>query len=161
MGRVKIVFLDIDGVLNHSEWLYEIQARWKQMRIADPDFSEMIDERAVKLVDEICRTADARVVISSSWRICHRPGQLNAWLRAKGLSQNILGVRGNEIQLWLDEHDDKDVKSIVILDDDSDMAHLMPRLVQTHFSAGLLPDHVPLALAVLDRPMKRKRGKRR
>jgi hypothetical protein len=43
--------------------------------------------------------------------------------------------RGEEIQAWLTEN--PDVTQFVILDDDSDMAHLIDHLVQTDHKVGL------------------------
>lgn len=161
---MRIVFLDFDGVLNHSEFLSSVQRRWDETKNRNPDFGEMIDERAVKLVDRICTEGDAEVVISSTWRLTNPLGQLNHWLRSKGLSRDIrsktgsrsrTGARGSEIQEWLNDNDWLDIESFVILDDDSDMEHLMPHLVQTHFSSGLLEDHVPMALDVLNGKLRR------
>ena len=45
------------------------------------------------------------------------------------------GCRGDEIQDWLTRH--PDVTQFVILDDDADMAHLLPYLVQTRTREGL------------------------
>ena len=51
-----------------------------------------------------------------------------------------------EIQSWIDDHE---VESFVILDDSSDMAHLMPKLVHTSMETGLTEDHVEQALSLL------------
>ena len=48
----------------------------------------------------------------------------------------------------------------VILDDDSDMAHLMPRLVRTSFDAGLTWEHANAAIAMLSTPDNGKPGEK-
>lgn len=61
---------------------------------------------------------------------------------------NILGRfdrRGYEIQSWLDSN--PDYTAIVILDDDRDMAHLLPWLVHVHngMDFGVMEEHVAKA----------------
>jgi hypothetical protein len=43
------------------------------------------------------------------------------------------------------------VESFVILDDDADMEHLLPRLVQTSMDDGLQDRHVEKAVEILNR----------
>jgi HAD domain in Swiss Army Knife RNA repair proteins len=56
-------------------------------------------------------------------------------------------VRGIAIQAWLDERYERfgDVSRFVILDDNADMAHLIPHLVQSTLDVGLTLDHVGAA----------------
>ena len=46
-------------------------------------------------------------------------------------------IRGNEIQQWLDIHKEYDVEDFIILDDDSDMEHLIDHLIQTDSILGI------------------------
>jgi hypothetical protein len=57
-------------------------------------------------------------------------------------------VRGEEIQQWMGANGVKP-EDIAILDDDSDMGDLTPRLVQTTFQYGLLDEHVEWAIRLL------------
>jgi hypothetical protein len=54
--ETKIIFLDIDGVLNNSKWLKENK-------------NNPIDPAAVNRINVIMQKTDAKIVISSSWRI--------------------------------------------------------------------------------------------
>ena len=56
--------------------------------------------------------------------------------------------RGIEIEKWLSSYP-RDVESFVILDDDSDMVHLTPRLVKTEFDDGLTEAHADQAIEML------------
>ena len=127
MGKSKIVFLDVDGVLN-SEVFFTSAPKEER--------ATMMDSKAVKLLNQL---EGAMVVISSSWG----EDAINV-LRDKGLELPILGCtkhvhykfdwacRGNEIEEWLirtygglgskfgDNHPDEEYE-YVILDDDSDM----------------------------------------
>ena len=73
---VKIIFLDIDGVLNgFNKREYLLYLIWKKMPIpyikkiirTISKFSS-IDESRVKHLAKICRKTGAKIVLSSSWR---------------------------------------------------------------------------------------------
>lgn len=81
---------------------------------------------------------DARIVISSVWRswgmkYCKKILALNGIDPDKiiGLTPYVWGKRGVQIQKWLDDNLESDIKNFVIIDDDSDMVHLKPNLIQT------------------------------
>ena len=58
---MKVIFLDIDGVLNYKKWRLS-QSKFSR-RKAKP-----IDERKVKLLSYIIKKTKAKIVLSSSWR---------------------------------------------------------------------------------------------
>ena len=62
------------------------------------------------------------------------------------------GLRGEEIEKWLQTRDGKPITSFVILDDlDARELHpLEAHLVQTCFCDGLLPEHVEKAISILN-----------
>lgn len=151
-----VVFLDIDGVLNHLQ-TFKGMSRVK------------LDRACIQRLERLCEMADAQIVVSSTWRV--RPNAL-AYLRATfvefGLTKPELVIdvtpnldhqradglwisppRGDEIASWLGEHDD--VTRFVILDDDADMGRLTWFLVQTSFDTGLLDVHLARAMHVLDK----------
>ena len=79
---MKVIFLDVDGVLIHNESLDGINLH--------------IDEENVKTLKEIVDKTDAKIVLSSSWRKEYNndlPGKRN---RYKVL-ENILNRNGLEI----------------------------------------------------------------
>lgn len=80
---MKILFLDIDGVLNTD---------------SDPP-GDYIDPAKVALVDEVCRRTGARVVISSEWRIYPGMHYTAERLRDAGLTAEILGATTAERRL--------------------------------------------------------------
>lgn len=129
-----ILFLDVDGVLNRCG-----------------KSAQGLETDKVELLGRIVAAANPYIVVSSTWRISERYlGRLKAVLFS--LNARFAGVtpyhndrteggiffaksRGNEIQEWLDTHGTPD--KFVILDDDSDMAHLEPHLVSTQSFTGL------------------------
>ncbi len=143
---MKVVFLDFDGVLNSHDFCERVPG---QCIIG-------IDPLAVAQVQRIVDATGAAIVISSTWRLLHKLIRLkdtlfDAGLRAKilGTTPNIGRERGHEIQAWIDATP-RDVDAFVILDDDSDMVHLMPRLVQTTFHHGLTSVEADCAIAMLN-----------
>lgn len=145
---MKIIFLDIDGVLNSGEYLYAHNC---------DEWVEQIDPDAVSLLNELVADTQAQIVISSSWRIARSLSEIKNYFKERGFMGDIIDVtpsnyrgeteRGNEIQEWLDTHQ---VDSFVILDDDSDMAHLRDYLVKTSFEHGLQPEHITKAKKILN-----------
>lgn len=144
---MKVVFLDIDGVLNCHRYLSSLGPDVEWFETEGKSFDPKAIERVNRLVD-----AGAVFVLSSSWR--GTPGLVEA-LHEAGFKGEFLGEtprigrpRGLEINAWLREH--PEVKKFTILDDDSDMAHLKPYLVKTNFfRGGLLDHHVEEALEML------------
>lgn len=145
---MKIVLLDFDGVLNDSNWLRSLEER---------SWIGMIDPSKVELLNQIIKETEAKIVVSSSWRIQNSTEQLQDMLDRCGFNGEVIGCtpaklsncfRGNEIQWWLNKH--PEVEKFVILDDESDMLHLKDHLVQTSFGlnegengvGGLKQEHV-------------------
>ena len=53
---MKVIFLDVDGVLNDQMWLHLLM-------------DSEIDEVRVARLAEIVKATDAKIVLSSSWRV--------------------------------------------------------------------------------------------
>ena len=166
---MKVLFLDIDGVLNSHDW-------WMRRPKQDPPIrtgehtrisEHQLDPVAVERLNRVIARTGAVICVSSTWRI----GSEEHWrdtrfrLRHRDLKARIVGRtpnlsgripggllysavrRGLEIQAWLDKN--PQVTRIAIVDDDSDMAHLMDRLVKTSMELGLLDEHVERLVAML------------
>jgi len=161
----KVIFLDIDGVLvnRHTIGLPLIpRDRVKQRH-------HTFDEQCVEILNFITRKTGAVFVISSSWRHGNMEefNDLCEYIKEQGVIGEIVGRtcrsfqipndkgeltgrwsrRGHEIQKWLDESGP--ATKFAIIDDDSDMEHLMWCLVKTTFDKGLEKRHVDPVLALL------------
>lgn len=154
---MKLIFLDIDGVLNSHDWYERRPSR------GDRPIDE-IDPDAAARVQRLCDETGAQIVVSSTWRLLYKLPRLREVLGAKGLRAPLIGVtprlpqdeRGAEIQLWLDKVPALrgwTVESMVILDDDFDMLHLHPWLVRTPFETGFTDAHILDAKCVLAQAM--------
>lgn len=56
---MKIIFLDIDGVLNSAEYRRQLGMRY---------YSEIIDRKKMPMLKKIVDATDAKIVLSTSWR---------------------------------------------------------------------------------------------
>lgn len=113
---MKIIFLDIDGVLNcHYLTIGNI--------IVD---GGTLNTVLVEKLNTLIRETNAKVVISSSWRILNTQAEIIDMLQSAGFQGEVIGmtprscnIRGVEIHDWLKSRND--VENYIILDDDSDM----------------------------------------
>jgi len=125
---MKIVFLDIDGVLN-SELFSQTNPKSDNTRYP-------LDPRCIKLLNELVKDTDCKIVISSSWRRSTAIDRLCELFAEAGFVGEIIDytpflgrgtVRGNEIRVWIQDNfallgkRDSEFDTYVIFDDDSDM----------------------------------------
>lgn len=158
-----ILFLDFDGVLNNAEYFGRRAKRWKRLEAEGRDLviererEELAPENLAELAYLMASVPELEIVVSSTWRLGRSLGDLGRMLISGGVSpRRLRGVtprfpgakRGTEIQDWL-EKNGHDASRIVILDDDKDMEHLMPRLVHTDYFVGLTRANVNQALCLL------------
>lgn len=158
-NKLKILFLDIDGVLNSGKYIISLAGGF------DDPINQM-DPVAVARLNTITDATGAKIVVSSTWRLAFKrhPTPLDAitrCFRSYGITGDIIGMtidkanavrncRGKEIQAWLDDnHGQVDV--FVIIDDNSDMGRLLPKLIQTKFEDGLQDEHVEAIIDLLGR----------
>lgn len=147
----KVVALDFDGVLNHDAW-HKRQSAWDRAAGVLNDRDDL-DPECVSRLREITQRTGAQVVVSSTWRHTRTLRELSALLAdvsVIGKTPNLFGApRGLEIQAWMDT-EGYTAQDIVILDDATDMEHLVVRLIQTDpKTGGLRHEHVELAVAML------------
>lgn len=114
---MKIVFLDIDGVL---------------LNLESYSGGQRPDPKCLERLNRITDQTGAKIVVSSSWRYDPNIAKV---LKGWGVTASIIGVtpclaisrtRGEEIFAWLQEHKDGylGVESFVVIDDDDDMGDL-------------------------------------
>lgn len=142
---MKVIFLDVDGVLN----THDSPGRFP------------INRNRLRQLERIVKVTGAVIVLSSTWRkLDYTFERLNKKLKYRGMmihSRTTTDyfkerqVRGDEIQLWLDEH--PEVTNYVILDDDSDMLKSqLNNFVHTNgYSEGLTEEKADEAISILMR----------
>ena len=157
---MKIIFLDIDGVLNgrYTEETFEGYV--------------FVSDEKVQLLKEIIDSTDAQVVLSSSWRRGwflkdHYPSYSGEeiWL-FDALQQKLgeygielmdyteeLGHRGEEISKWLKAYTGEPIDSYVVLDDmnEEELRPHAKQLIQTDAGSALTEKDVELAIKLLNK----------
>lgn len=127
---MKVLFLDVDGVLNNFH---------------QRNFGEAFSPPSCQALNYILACVpDLKIVISSSWRmwgldymqkLLDKNGIKDAASKVIDLTGQEQGIRGYQIQCWLDRN--PNVIQFAILDDESDMGPLLSRLVKTNGYVGL------------------------
>lgn len=157
--NIKVIFLDIDGVLNSYDWRLKNKEKNNEIKC--------LDDRAIKILAEIVKTSGAKIVLSSSWRTKDADDVYMKILKSKfeNLSITIFSEtgycrkkypRGWEIREWLKNNRKiYNIVSFVIIDDDSQgiSSHkktLLPYYVKTSFKDGLKEKHIDKILHVLN-----------
>ena len=122
---MKVIFLDIDGVLNNKNHIVKIHRLLGEEQYLDllRKITELpFDYRSCELLQELIEKTNVEVILSSTWRL--NPEAPNiikryAGIEIKDITPRLNGIRGKEIQQYLDDH--KEITNYVILDDDNDM----------------------------------------
>jgi len=164
---MKIIFLDIDGVLNCAE---SFKKRMKLVAKRELDYHrfDWPSFPYVGHLNSIIEATNAKIVISSTWRLLHPldgndfSGRCTSGLRDIFKLTGILGeiidktpefinrFRGYEIKAWLKDH--PEVKNYVIIDDSSDMLEdQMNNFVKTTWEKGLQQEHADKAIGILNK----------
>ena len=141
------IFLDIDGVLNSEHTLDE------SCENMDQKMASIISDQLVKNLSYLVEKTDAKIILSSSWRIyfnenTKKSNNLFALILLASLDKHNLELhdmtpfvkgqfsseRGLEIKTYIDKHN---IKNYVVIDDEefSDFSkHLdMSKFIQTNF----------------------------
>ena len=147
----RYLFLDIDGVLNSERTVmafkrYTICGHVKQDLVLGNKLVVDFDPIAVDLLRVAQETLQFKIVISSSWRQSlavqdfHKVFMEYGWDTTNiiiGKTGNDLGIRGQQIKNWLNNHARRPFE-YVILDDSQDMTadQLEHNLVLTNWDDG-------------------------
>ena len=136
---IKIIFLDIDGVLNGYNWknltLFRLAKIFNKLSFIKKHYDIFgVHESKVKRLAKIVKKTNAKIVMSSSWRYRYKDTPYNEQTgRLKELSDlfrkykiEIIGFtpriegskRDKEILAWLSDHEDE-VDKFIILDDEN------------------------------------------
>ena len=120
---------DIDG-----SWSWNVHKSGRE---------ELNNKQAIGWLNELYSKIPYDIVVSSTWRIGMTLEQLQTLITKSGFNPEIkvIGVtpvlyqqRGLEIQQWID--DNKFKNKFIIIDDDSDMCHLLPLLIRCDCQLG-------------------------
>ena len=170
---MKLIFLDIDGVLNNELWFKSPESRVQTEDKEEYSKKRFFDPRCVELLNILTESTGAKIVISSSWRTRWQTiEEMQEFLEDVGITGDIIDrtpklyfrgledynysvPRGCEIKAWLETHKDilgKKISQVnyVILDDDSDMLYWQRRnFIWIDPYSGLTPNIIHKAKYIL------------
>ena len=143
---LKVIFLDIDGVMNHEA------------------SKEDMDTDCLYQLKRIVNQTDAKIVLTSSWKMYFLRGDENPIklyfekrlrlfeLELYDIAPHLgTGKRAAEIKQWLKEH--RAFKSYVIIDDNMfpGFQKMSDHLCMTEFyNGGLTAEHAAKAIQILN-----------
>jgi hypothetical protein len=141
-----LVFLDVDGVLNHASWLSRV-ANHPDLCSREGAWAGFFDPACVERANRTVDVTGALVVVSSSWREIRTVRVLQSLLNTHGFTGRLIGrtdglpqaSRAAEIRAWVDGCP-RPPAAFVVLDDDSDMEGVRDHFVKTSFHRGGLTD---------------------
>lgn len=145
---MKVIFLDVDGVLNNPRTKTRTRDGWR-----------FVDDYLVERLAQIVRATQAKVVLSSSWREGWDDNEIYFQdLRRKLVSYNIplqdrtgewRKTRAQEIMEYLAQH--PEITNYVILDDVPDFSSIgYKNVVLTNDLLGLTEQNVKEAIEILE-----------
>lgn len=161
----RVIFLDIDGVLNSGFWNDTHQKEFSD--------GTLIDRDKIRRLADLVRDTDAEIILHSGWRFwfddAMRPLRIEAQrlvdlLEAEGIglsgktpdhsteeikrTKKFSLVKAGEILCWLEEH--SEVKQWVVLDDlDLHSEEITIHQVKTDSSVGLTDEDIQKAAEML------------
>lgn len=163
---MKVLFLDIDGVLNTKYWYTQMSRNTPKDK-----YGYAFDPNTVANLKRIVEETGADIVISSSWK-CMGLTQMEDMWNDRNLPGKIIGItpnsvsdelllnadidsielfhiRGEEIKEWLSEHG-KWVSNYAIIDDmDNMLPEQLSHFVQTNPEVGITEDDADRIITIL------------
>lgn len=144
---MKILFLDMDGVLNTPLVFQRIDDRVKVW----PD--EYVEADQIARLNRIVAATGCKGVLSSSWRHAFKLDEMNAFFGRVGITLELIDTvqnartRGTEILNWLKAH--PEVTRYCALDDML-MEELLSMQVHTRGWRGLVDEDVEVVISILN-----------
>ncbi len=132
---MKILFLEIDGVLNTKR-------TWIQR--------EFFEDECIASLNHIIKACDPEIVIASEWRRLHAISHLNYLFRKNKIKKEIAScipsskemAKGEEILMWMELNDLVAVEKFAVVD--TYLGNLVPyipkhKIILTTLQQGLTP----------------------
>ena len=153
---MKVIFLDIDGVLNTEK------------RLLKNNGELYVDKSKIGLLKEIIDQTKAKVVLSSTWRVLAQSKGSKEYtmyeafeieLEKRGIvifdyTPVFLDNRPLEIKMWIESQPNQEIRFVSLDDDfekeDYDKYGIGSCLVKTDFSTGMTEEHVKRAVELLN-----------
>jgi hypothetical protein len=149
---MKIIFLDIEGVLVNRE----------SMKLPIVEWHYSADPKCVEQLNRVIVLCEAKLVISSTERLLGLE-RVTKMLDDWGVAGEIVGLtpvlenalhpnlitRGDEISAWLNRRTVEKLTHYIIIDDKNDMGRQAAHLIQTDNQFGLTDKDADRAIKAL------------
>ena len=150
----KIIFLDIDGVLNteHYQGLLQYQGKpWQD------EYGAFFDPKAVKQLKRIIDATDADIVVESSWKYLGLDAMKELW-EVRNLPGTIIDItpsllgknKGVEIASWLSKYAKQDIRYVIIDDEYVILDSQLPHFILTNPYEGITEEQANRAISMLN-----------
>lgn len=133
---MRILFLDIDGVLNSDIWIRSIKGNNGQFPY------NQFDTKAIELLNRMTERTNAKIVLTSMWRLKRSLCLMQQIFLEVGIKGEIIAFTPNlkKDNESLIESKVMDYTDFAILDDNSDMLYWQANFFfQTDRCCGLTP----------------------
>ena len=138
---MKLLFLDIDGVMTNDD------------RVINDRQVYSFSKSCVEALNQILRTHDVKIILTSSWRTVYDPETINRIFTENGVIQTPAGQtpdystlrRGLEIKKYLEK---RTPTHFVILDD-MEITGFPKNYVRIDPATGLTSEHIPMINKIL------------
>lgn len=137
---MKILFLDIDGVLNSNDYA----ERFFKYQLIKKGNSGLVDPEAVERVRQLCEELNVKIILSSSWRGLSFKSTCDELMEYRdfrpivpfmiGITPRTFSIRGHEIKTLMDNwkknvefglidpaYENESIEKYAIVDDYDDM----------------------------------------
>jgi len=148
--RDKVIFLDVDGVLNSEKYHVALHQRILNKELSEDDLKFdhtllAVDPQAVKLLNRITTETRAKIILSSTWRSGKNLVELRDLFNLWGITGACIGrtqdyrgrKRGYEIEEVLEHLSDRIDKWCIIDDDDDMLDNQQDHFFRTNWEVGL------------------------
>jgi hypothetical protein len=104
MEKIKVIFLDNDGVICLSNNWGGRSKKWAKYRSSNPETSRFVsdapvevrfddfDKKAIKILNEILEETGAEIVVSSDWRLHANLEELGEYYLSQGILKKPIGL---------------------------------------------------------------------
>jgi hypothetical protein len=131
---MKILFLDIDGVLNSMR---NVRA-YNRFPMPNVESEAELDPIAIGMIRKICDLTKSSIVLSSTWRDYVDPIEFGKKYNLPIVDKTISGSKARSIRLYREER--PEIVKYAIIDDD-DMQDVNNNQVFTDLDNGMLCEH--------------------
>lgn len=90
MEKIKIIFLDIDGVLNCQRY-YKSWFKKHKKQVPRDKYGQLFDPTAEELLNRLIRETGAKIVVSSTWRHAGLKAMRDMW-KLRKMEGEVIGI---------------------------------------------------------------------